>query len=81
LIVDSVLGVSGERHYRDVEIITDRARLASRIEVEAVVSRTPIRPTRHVRMVRVLGLLDAGATVWPVVAPANLTGSPMDLRR
>ena len=34
LIVDPVLGVSGERHYRDVGIVTDRARLASRIEVE-----------------------------------------------
>jgi hypothetical protein len=35
LIADSVLGGSGERHFRDVGIVTDRARLASRIEVEA----------------------------------------------
>ena len=39
LIADPALGVSGERHYRDVGIVTYRARLASRIEVEAGASR------------------------------------------
>jgi hypothetical protein len=81
LIVDSVLGVSGERHYRDVGIVTDRARLASRIEVEAgVQKRTPGPTTRYVPFVCVPGLLDAGATVglWSRGEPHR---SPVDLPR
>jgi len=43
-----------------VGTVTDRARLVSRIEVEARAFRNAEPTTRHLRYGRVLGLLDAG---------------------
>jgi hypothetical protein len=46
-----------------MSIVSDRARLVSRIEVEARAFRNADPTTRHLRYGRVLGLLDAGATL------------------
>ncbi len=46
-----------------VGIVSDRARLVSRIEVEARAFRNADATTRHLRYGRVLGLLDAGSTL------------------
>jgi hypothetical protein len=45
---------------RGVGIVTDRARLVSRIEVEARAFRNADATTRNLRYGRVLGLLEAG---------------------
>jgi hypothetical protein len=69
LIVDSVLGVSGERHYRDVGIVTDRARLASRIEVEAGVQEKNAWSDDPIRRFRVRPrTARRWCDRWPVVA-------------
>jgi len=60
LIVDSLLGVGVERHHREVGNIADRARLISRIEVEARAFAVADATTRNLRYGRVLGLLEAG---------------------
>jgi hypothetical protein len=46
-----------------VGIVTDRARLTSRIEVEARAFRNADPTTRHLRYGRVPGLLDVGVTL------------------
>jgi hypothetical protein len=46
-----------------VGIVSDRARLVSRIEVEARAFRNADATTRHLRYGRVFGLLDAGVTL------------------
>jgi hypothetical protein len=62
-LVHSVCCVGAGRHHPDVGIVTDRARLASRIEVEARAFANADATTRNLRYGGALGLLEAGTVL------------------